>query len=379
MTRPLSIALVRQRYTQDGGAERFVARALEAFQREDVRATLITREWQGGAGFDVLTCNPFHIGRTWRDWSFARAVCRTLKQHRFDLVQTHERIACCDLYRAGDGVHSEWLAQLQRVRGPLGRFGLRINPYHRYTRAAERRLFTAPTLRAVICNSRMVQQEIVDHFGTSREKLRIIYSGVDTAAYHPDLKHHRQAVRERLAIPAAAPLFLFVGSGFERKGVAAALAALALVPGDTHLLIVGRDRHEGRYRRLARKLGVSERVQFAGSQPDVKPYYGAADALVLPTLYDPFPNVALEAMAAGLPVVTSTKSGAAEIIENGRDGFVCDALDTAGLAAAMDQLRAGNVSARMGAQARETVAPMTLERMGRELAALYRELIQGNR
>lgn len=375
MTRPLSIALVRQRYAQDGGAERFVSRALEAFQGQDVHATLITREWQGGAGFDVLTCNPFHIGRTWRDWSFARAVCRTLKQRRFDLVQSHERIACCDLYRAGDGVHREWLAQLQQVRGPLGRFGLRINPYHRYTRAAERRLFTAPNLRAVICNSRMVQQEIVDHFGTPREKLRVIYSGVDTTAYHPDLKCYREEVRTRYAIPLTAPLFLFVGSGFERKGVAAALAALARVTA-ARLLVVGRDRHEGRYRRLAQQLGVAQRVQFAGSQPDVKPYYGAADALVLPTLYDPFPNVALEAMAAGLPVVTSTKSGAADIIENGHNGFVCDALDVTGLAGAMDTLQVRDVSVRLGTQARETVAPMTLEHMGRELAALYRELTQ---
>ena len=64
------------------------------------------------------------------------------------------------------------------------------------------------------------------------------------------------------------------------------------------------------------------RVTFAGPQTDPKPYYGAADAFVLPTLYDPFPNAALEAMACGLPVVTSTKSGAAELVAEHDAGFV---------------------------------------------------------
>src|SRR5512147_1218730 len=102
------VALVRQRYAHDGGAERFVSRALEALRSRDVRLTLVTREWRGGEGFDVLTCNPFYLGRLWRDWSFARAVCRRLEAESFDLVQSHERLACCDVYRAGDGVHREW-------------------------------------------------------------------------------------------------------------------------------------------------------------------------------------------------------------------------------------------------------------------------------
>jgi UDP-glucose:(heptosyl)LPS alpha-1,3-glucosyltransferase len=377
MTHPLSIALIRQRYAQDGGAERFVARALDALKGQNVRATLITREWSSGADFEVLTCNPLYLGRVWRDWSFARRVCSALEQRRFDLVQSHERIACCDLYRAGDGVHREWLSQLRRVRGPVGRFGLAVNPYHRYVKVAERRLFTAPTLRAVICNSNMVKEEIQRHFGTAEDKLRVIYSGVDTEAYHPHLKTYRAEVRARHAIPDGAPLFLFVGSGFERKGLAAVLAAMAALPGNVRLIVVGRDRKLERYARVAHRSGIAERVLFLGSQADVRPYYGAADALVLPTLYDPFPNVALEAMAAGLAMVTSTKSGAAELIENGRNGFVCDALDHEGLVRWMKGLLVPGLRERVGEQARATVAGMTLDRMGRELARLYQELTKG--
>jgi len=372
---PPKIALIRQRYAHDGGAEHFVSRALEALRSRDVRLTLITREWRGAEGFEVLTCNPFYLGRLWRDWSFARAVCRRLESESFDLVQSHERLSCCDVYRAGDGVHREWLAQRARAQGVLGRLGTALNPYHYYVKGAERRLFESPGLRAVICNSRMVREEIRRYFAIADDKLHVIYSGVDAGAFHPDLKTHRGEIRARHGIPEEATLFLFVGSGFERKGMAALLQAIAMLSGEAFLLVVGRDRHLSRFEAQARHLGLSRRSKFVGPQADVRPYYGAAEALVLPTLYDPFPNVALEAMASGLPVITSLKSGAAELIENGANGYACDALDVPALAA---HLRAVTPeSARtLGARARATVEPMSLGRMSGELLDLYNKLLR---
>ena len=371
----MKLALIRQRYAQDGGAERFVARAIEALRGESVALTLVTREWTQGQGFAVLSCDPFYLGRTWRDWSFARCVCRRLAEKRFDLVQSHERVSCCDVYRAGDGVHREWLVQLARVRGPLGRLGLRLNPYHRYTVRAERRLFESPQLKAVICNSRMVRDEILGYFPIDAGKLHVIYSGVDVGAYHPDLKRHRAEVRARYGIPEKAPLFLFVGSGFERKGVATLVEAMALLPQDAHALIVGRDKHIVRFVQRANRLGLDKRILFLGRQADVKPFYGAADALVLPTLYDPFPNVALEAMAAGLPLVTSHKSGAAELLVEGRNGFVCDALDRVALAGHMAALCEPQTASRMGAAARELGESLSDEKMKQRMMALYHDLV----
>lgn len=371
----LNIALIRQRYAQDGGAERFVARALDSLKTQNVRLTLVTREWRGGNGFEVLVCRPFHIGRLWRDWAFARCACRTLAAGKFDLVQSHERIACCDIYRAGDGVHREWLRQRSRVLGWTGRLGLALNPYHIYVKAAERALFTSSRLKAVICNSRMVRDEIRKYFRLPDDKLPVIYSGVDTSVYHPDLKKHRAEIRARHAIPESATLFLFVGSGFERKGVPALLQAMTRLPENAFLLVVGRDKHADRFQRRAHALGLSGRVFFAGAQGDVKPYYGAADALTLPTLYDPFPNVALEAMASGLPVVTSLKCGAAELIENGKNGFACDALDIEGQAGFMRTLLDAETRQRMGQAARRTVEPLTLAAMSDRLVQLYRGLV----
>jgi UDP-glucose:(heptosyl)LPS alpha-1,3-glucosyltransferase len=119
-------------------------------------------------------------------------------------------------------------------------------------------------------------------------------------------------------------------------------------------------------------------VRFVGGQPDVTPFYGAADAFVMPTLYDPFPNAVLEAMAAGLPVVTSLKCGAAEQIENGRNGYVCDALDIDAVADAMRALLEPQRRCAMAVAARSAAEPLTLAAMSGELLRLYRSLLPGS-
>ena len=376
----LNIALIRQRYTAFGGAERFLDRAMRALGRENASITLITRQWRNDGEFRVEVCDPFYAGRLWRDWSFARAVCKRLRAGDFDLVQSHERIACCDVYRAGDGVHREWLAQRRRVLSPLGRMALAVHPYHRYLLAAEKALFASPRLKAVICNSRMVQEEIQARFGVPAGKLHVIHSGVDIARYHPDLKaRYRAVVRQQWGIPESATLFLFVGAAFERKGLRILLETLPALPDHARLMVVGKDKKMNAYLRLAEKLGVRERVHFAGAQQDTTPYYGAADVLVLPTLYDPFPNVVLEAMAAALPVITSLKCGAVDLIQNGVNGYTCDALDRDALQRHMRELLGQEKRDPMGAAARATVEPLTLEAMGKKLIALYTYLIDDTR
>jgi UDP-glucose:(heptosyl)LPS alpha-1,3-glucosyltransferase len=374
--KPLRIALVRQRYTAFGGAERFVERALQALTDQNAQLTLVTRRWASAEKRNTIICAPPYIGSLWRDWAFARCVCRTLKEQHFDLVQSHERIACCDIYRAGDGVHREWLEQRRRTVGLFARLSLTLNPYHHYVMAAEQKLFQSSQLKAVICNSHMVKDEILRYFDIPEQKLHVIYSGIDGDIFHPGLRQkYRSDVRNRYGIPAEAPLFLFVGSGFDRKGLPALLEAMSQCTPTAHLMVVGKDKKIKAFRARATALGLHGRIHLLGGQDDVKPFYGAADALVLPTLYDPFPNVALEAMATGLPVVTSTKCGAAEIIEPGISGFVVDALDVRRLSEHMDKLSNPGVSAAMGAAARERVQTMTLGAMGQQLARLYQTLV----
>jgi UDP-glucose:(heptosyl)LPS alpha-1,3-glucosyltransferase len=368
------VALVRGRYDPAGGAERFVQAAIEALRGHGASLTLVTRSWPDNDGTAILV-QPFHIGSLWRDWAFARAACRELARRRFDLVQSHERIACCDVYRAGDGVHARWLEERARVQGPLARLATAMSPHHRYLLAAERALFTSPRLKAVICNSEMVRREIAERFGTPAEKLVLIRNAVDTEAFHPRLRDaQRDAVRQQLAIPRLARVVLHVGSGFERKGVATLLQALARAAHEPWAIVVGRDKRLSRYMEQARSLGIGERVRFVGAVSDVRPYYAAADMFALATLYDPQPNAVLEAMACGLPVVTTPRCGAAELLEDGASGFVRGALDVAGLAEALGRLDLSAARA-MGAAAREAISPYTPQAMAREYIALYERLL----
>jgi UDP-glucose:(heptosyl)LPS alpha-1,3-glucosyltransferase len=247
-----------------------------------------------------------------RDRSFARAACAAIGRLPATLVQSHERIPCCDIYRAGDGVHAVWVDERARNASAMQRLALFASPYHRYVMNAERRMFASPRLTSVICISRMVQREIHERFGLPLERLPVIYNAIDPAVFNPGLASGRRATREELGIPLEACVFLLVGSEYARKGVGRALEALARVPSPAHLLVVGRDRHPERYQALAHRLGIASRVTFAGAQKDPRPFYGAADAFVLPTLYDALSNAVLEALACGLPVVTSDHCGAGE-------------------------------------------------------------------
>jgi len=374
----LRLAIIRQRYTPYGGAERFVEAALEALLERGVAISLYTREWPQTRLqlIEPVLCNPFHIGRLWRDWSFARAVCRAVTKKAPELVQSHERLLCCDVYRAGDGVHRSWLDERVRGASTLRRWLTEISPYHRYVLATERRLFASPLLKAVICNSRMVRQDIRDRFGLPDDRLPVVYNAVDSEAFSPKLRAHRDSMRRKLGVAEDATLFLLVGSGYARKGVAAALTALSRLPEkNTHLLVVGRDKARGHYKRLARRLGIASRVALVGAQDDPKPFYGAADVFVLPTLYDPCPNAALEAMACGLPVVTSTKCGAAELVVEHDAGFVCDARDLDALTAHMSALTDAGARAGRGERAREAVLPLMPDAMTLQLVLLYRDLL----
>ena len=311
------IAIVRQKYRPDGGAERVVSDMIAVLKGQTHDVTLITRRWNNATDLPVVTCNPPKLGRIWREWGFARAVAKQIRGHRFDLVQCNERIAGCDIYRAGDGVHREWLRQRKRIASMPRTVLASLSPFHAYMKRVERKVLQHECLRAVICNSQMVKREILDHFDIDADKLHVIYNGVDTEKFNANLRQHRRTVRRELGIPEEATAFIFVGSGFERKGLAQAIAALArnstshALPDahliDAHLIVVGRDRRQRSYQRLASRAKVGRRVHFLGVREDLGPYYGAADALLLPTLYEPFGLVVLEAMATALPVITSTK------------------------------------------------------------------------
>jgi UDP-glucose:(heptosyl)LPS alpha-1,3-glucosyltransferase len=184
----------------------------------------------------------------------------------------------------------------------------------------ERRLFTSPELRRVIANSRQVRDEIIRLYGMDPARLRVIYNGLDRQRFHPLDPNAAAAVRQRLGAPENGAVILFVGSGFERKGLTYLFQAFgSLRDKACHLWVVGKG-HSASYRREAERLGVADRVRFWGPVTETAPFYQAATVLALPTLYDPCSNVVLEALGCGTPAVTTAANGAAEFItpeENG--------------------------------------------------------------
>jgi UDP-glucose:(heptosyl)LPS alpha-1,3-glucosyltransferase len=368
----MKLAIVRQRYNAFGGAERFISRALPALERAGTEVTLISRKAEGWGARRVLRIDPLHIGKTWRDASFARAARAAWMREGFDLVQSHERIPGCDVYRAGDGVHRRWLDLRRLVASPLERAGIALSPYHRYVCAAEREMFEHPRLRAVICNSRMVQDEVRRGFRIDPAKLHVIYNGVDLEYFRPQ-KDSREKTRAELGLGPRETLFLFVGSGFARKGLQAAIEALGIAGNKAFMLaVVGTDREKARFATQAGPLG--DRVRFLGGRQDVRPLYAAADCLMLPSRYDPFPNTVIESFAMGLPAIVSSRCGAAEIVERGVNGWVCEPDDAPGIARLMKEADEALRTGRQGEAARATAERFGLDAMAGQLAVLYGKL-----
>ena len=180
-------------------------------------------------------------------------------------MQSHERIPGCDIYRAGDGVHRRWLLQRARLLPEWRRKWLFSNRYHRYVMCAERAMYAAPELKAVICNAEMIKQEIIADFGVPADKITVIYNAIDNQKFPPADEAQRQRLREQYQIPQRAHCLIFVGSGFERKGLAAAIRAVAAT--DSHL---GGRQRQGR--KTLPGAGTVAGLQRSGS------LYGRAEA-----------------------------------------------------------------------------------------------------
>ncbi len=369
------LAIVRQKYRPDGGAERFVSRALEALSAHDMELNVITRQWEGERqdNWHIHICDPMKLGRISREKGFADAARKLWQRENFDIVQSHERIAGCDIYRAGDGVHRRWLMQRARILPAWRGKWLFMDRYHRYVMQAERAMYQAPELKAVICNAEMVKQEIIEDFSIPANKIHVIYNAIDSSRFVPANEELRAKLRKEMAIPQNAVALVFVGSGFERKGLASAIRAIANT--DRYLVVVGQDKAEKQYQELAQSLGCQNRVRFMGMQKNTLPFYQAVDGLLLPTLYDPFPNVILEAMACGLPVITSHTCGGAEFITTGQNGYVCDALDIPRLSEAVMAIPSRFVDESMGIFARERVKDATPEKLSQQLISLYQNIL----
>ncbi len=373
----MRFALVRQDYNPDGAVERATERALEALLERNVAVALYTRSSPQTRLqlVEPFVLDPFHVGRLWRDWGFARAACRDIRRSQPNLVESHERMLCCDIYRAGEGVHAVWLEERSKRSVPSGPVSAMLSPHDRYLLSVERRLYRSPWLRAIVCNSKMVRQEIRRCYAVPESKLHVIYNPVDSASFHPGLRAERAKIVEWHGIDPAATIFLVAAADFSRADVDAAIDAFAELAPPAHLLALGDDSDALRHLARAKDRGIGDRVSLVGDFTSRRAYYGASDVFVLPSLYDPSPDVALEAMACSLPVIASAKSGAAELLDEYNGGFVYPSGDTAGLVAHMRALQDPATRAGFAANARRAVLPLSPSAITLQLVLLYRDLL----
>ncbi len=336
----MKIALLRQRVTALGGAETtlgYLVRGLAAAGHDvavygtEARAAAAAGLPPGVSYVQV----PVWGGKTLRLLSFAHN-CRRLLSQAGHVVFSLERVPGCQVYRAGDGCHREWLARRAPYLSAPARAAQRLSPFHRAVLLLERQMFTSPKLRRVIANSMQVAEEVIRHYKVDPARVRVIYNGLDRARFYSLDPEARLALRHSLGTPADHEVVLFVGSGFARKGLTYLLQAFgSLTDSAADLWVVGKG-HIAPFQRLAERLRVADRVRFWGPVRDAAPFYQAATVLALPTLYDPCSNVVLEALACGLPVVTTAANGAAEFITPGANGAIISRPDdTAVLRAAL--------------------------------------------
>lgn len=227
----------------------------------------------------------------------------------------------------------------------------------------------------IVANSRTVKDQIIKHYAVPEEKIIIIYNGVDLSRFTPENKDRwRENVRKSLNISDHSKVLLFVGSGFKRKGLKPLLYSFPLIKNeDIKLLVIGKGDRK-RYTTLAEKYGVSDKVIFLKPQREIEKFYAAADIFILPSLYDPFSNATLEAMAAGLPVITTKNNGVAELIENGHEGFVLNNLSDAEELADKIQLTLRNLKV-IGEKAREKAEAFPIERAAQEFTEEIKNIL----
>ncbi len=366
----MKIALVRKNYTPYGGAENYLRLVAGELAGQGHEIEIFTAAAQPDDTFTV------HAIRTPRKPSFlsnslfAAQVMKALQKASPDSIVSFERTYYQDIYRAGDGCHKEWLKKRTIIEPLLRKLSFSINPHHRVLLSLEQKCFQAS--RSILANSEMVKNDIVRNYAVPPEKISVIYNGVDTNRFKPvekekkDLLKHTYQIEEERVV-------LFVGADFLRKGLQFLFRAFAqLDPGNMRLIVAGRTA-KARHIKMAEELKINNKVTFWGPEKKIEQLYAMADVFVLPTIYDPFSNATLEAMSAGLPVITTPFNGVSETIENGVQGFIVDPQDTDLLAKRI--LFAAEDSEGMGRRARIAAEGMPIENAVSKITDL---IVQGD-
>lgn len=343
----MRIALVHKRYDRLGGAEWdcFELSRQLAARGHEVHVVVGECRVPVPEGITLQRVPVLRAGKVAKLASFAVRAPRVWRGLAADVVIGFGRTFGHDLFRASGGVHQRYLERVAAERGRLRDWRQRLSPYHRLMLAIERRQYAAGSHTIVLAVSELSRREILESYpAMAPARVAVLHYGVDVERFHPARRSSDgPAIRAELGIASAQPVVLLVGSGFRRKGVDTLLEIWRREPpAGAALVVVGNDQHLTARQREAR--AIAGPVLFTGPRRDVERLYAAADAFALPSIHEGCPVAILEALAAGVPVVTSRATGAPEILTGALGSLLVDDPRDAGAIA--DRLRAALDPAR---------------------------------
>ncbi len=370
-----------------GGAETYIVDLCRSLVRAGHQVDLYAESWKEGSLPPEVRCiavtAPGHSRRK-QIWNFALNSAAALDQAEYDCTVGFINTYAHDVIIPQGGVHAGSLeANSRRFAGPLLRrlyvLGKMLNPRYSVYRAIERRQYAPDRQARVIAVSNLVRRHLQQFHHVPRERIHVIPNAIDPERVKVSQPSAvRCGFRNLLGLEPADLVGLFVGHNFALKGLRPLLRALGARnragARPIHLLVCGGG-HAGPFRRLARSLGIAQAVHFLGFHSDIRECYAASDFFVLPTYYDPCSLVVLEALACGLPVITTLQNGAGELITDGRQGYVLTAPDAHGeLIAALDHMTEDSRRGAMSAVAARLGGEQTFDRHASALIKVFQEV-----
>ena len=316
----MRIAIIREECSfTKGGAERFAANLCNSLASLGHEVCVLSAKFGDGMN-PAIRHVPISVNRLTsgsRTRSFHENAQKALVELKAERVFALSRSFPADAFRVSDPIHRFWM----RIRYPnaVVRALQKINPRHRTILKLEDAIFNPSNTGVIVTNSELSKTIIRENHAFPAERIHVVYNGVDLKTFSP-------SAGTESAVGSNGVRLLFVGQDFKRKGLGPLVRAMAVLKAEgvkCRLRVVGRDKTEP-YVRLARELGAEDLITFEGPSGKIQEAYRAADLLVFPSLYDPFANVCLEALACGLPVLTTTTNGSSEVVTDGEDGYVVD-------------------------------------------------------
>jgi UDP-glucose:(heptosyl)LPS alpha-1,3-glucosyltransferase len=386
LPRTLRIALVIDDFSSArGGGESYVVNLSRELLARGHEVHVVAARWQDPPAGLILHRVPVHWpGKTLPMIAFAMRSRRAVRAIEADVVHAVGKALGMNLFNPHGGIEARWLAQnFRSIRSPAYRlwkkFTRYASPRHHFLSWLERTQYTDPGVLRFVAISEMVRRDIVETYGIPPDRIRVVWNGVDGERFHPrNRETHRAAARAEMGTGPGTPVILHVSNNYRLKGLSTLIDALPAIRAaeagrGAELWVLGRGRKRP-YERAARALGVAGAVRFLGSRPLAERFYAAADVYAHPTFYDACSLAVLEAMASGLPVVTTATNGAAGYVRDGTDGFVlADAADTAGLADRILRSLDPAFRASAGSAARARAEEFPLSRNTREILEVYEE------